>query len=189
MARLCLIAGCLFTLVACGVRAPPPHAQERAEIIAAVLAKQPDLAAEREVLLVDYPDQRGYFDELFDHRLCVARETAGSNKDFAREDMDKPGLPPNPSILSRRWAESASRFPITAEVTLPKHLRWDDFLTVCPNGVLRLGNPVIADDQARVYVENKCSGWCGWGGWGGEVILRRSGGHWLVDQEVNWWQA
>lgn len=177
----------VLALAACGHRTPPPNAKERTKIIAAVLARQPDLVAQRNAFLTEFPDQRSYFEGVFDIRLCVAQETAGVEGDFDRRDLDRPGHAPNdPRVFSERWANSNQRFAIQDRITLPGHLRWDNMLAVCPSGVLRLGNPVVTGDHARVFVENKCSGWCGWGG---EVTLRRTNGRWLVDQEINWWQT
>lgn len=187
MVRTGLISTSLLALAACCDQTSLPHGNGTAEIISAVLARQPDLVAKRKAFLAVHPEEKGYFEGLADIRLCVARETAGSDGDFDSESISRPGPEPNdPGNLSERWTASDRRFAITDVVRLPKHLRWNNILAFCPSGTLRLGNPVIVGDRARVFVENKCSGWCGWGG---EIRLRRENGQWLVEKEMSWWQA
>ena len=174
--RTCLIVPLILALVACSARTPPAHAKDRAEIIAAILSRQSDLIVERNAFLAAYPHERSYFEGLFDFRLCVAEETAGSDRDFG----------PDIGTSSERWEKSRPRYWIADQIRLPSHLRWDTLLTYCPTGVIRLSNPAINGDRATVYIENKCSGW--WG-WGGTVRLQRTNGRWVVGQMINWWQA
>src|SRR5262249_17274253 len=144
--------------------APTGDWSEATRVLAAVLAAQPDYAADRARHLAQFPEERSHFEGLFDHRLCVAGETAGSTGDFRRPtgkgEWDS-------STLREQWDDSERRVPLPAEV-LPDHLRWNWPLAVCPNGVLRLGNPEVDGATARVFIENKCTGWCGSGG---EVLL------------------
>ena len=186
MERMSLIALCLLSMAACGRSAAPPDSETK-QIVSAVLAAQPDLAAVRKAFLAKHPEEEGLLEALADARLCVARETAGTDNDFDRTEMIRPGAPPfDHAILSKRWDASDLRVAIDDVVILPEHLRWSRPLTWCPSGTLRLGNPTIEGDRARVFVENKCSGWCGWAG---EARLRRKKGSWFVEEEVNWWQA
>lgn len=171
-----MITSFLLALVSCSDKAALPRNNERVAIIDAVLARQPDLAADRKAFLADHPGEKGYFEDLADFRICVTQETAGSGRNHQM-------------ILSERRDASDRRFAITSGVNLPSHLRWDNILAFCPSGSLRLSTPVITGEQARVFVENRSSGWLGSGGWGGEVILRRENGQWLVVQEINRWQA
>lgn len=158
--------------------------QDYTEIVGAVLAAQPDVAAQHREFVAEYPDAASWADRFFDYRLCVARETAGGSGDFERTDWKDGAPPPDFGRYSKRWEQSPSRQPIPSGL-LPAHLRWDAALSWCPSGVLRIGSPNIQGENATVYVENKSSVH----GWGGEIELVKNGDDWIVEEERNWWQA
>lgn len=122
-------------------------------------------------------------DNVLDYRLCVSRETAGESGDFERA-WDVDGGLPDFEIYGRRWEQSQSRQEIPANL-LPRHLRWDASSSLCPSGILRIGNPDIRGNKATVYVENPS----GVHGWAGDVTLVKVNGKWVVLEQRNWWQA
>lgn len=154
------------------------------EIVRAVLIAQPDVAAQHREFVADYPDEASWLSRFVDYRLCVARETAGTDVDFQRTDWEAGDPPPDFTIYSNRWEESPSRHNIPSDL-LPEHLRWYGALSICPSGVLRIGNPIIQGDRSVVYVENAS----GTHGWAGEIELMRDGDEWMVHEERIWWQA
>lgn len=188
MARRVLIALALFAVSACGdATSNGEVTSDYVDIVQEALSVQPDLAKERRQFIAEYPNEASVFEGFFDHRLCVSRQTAGDNNDFERVDW-KPNSstpPPGADLYGKRWDQASSRKDIPKAV-LPSHLRWDTLVSFCPNGVLRLGNPVIEGSEARIYIESKCSGLCSWGD---EIIFKRVGGKWIVDRQVNRWQS
>ena len=187
MSRLIALMAGTFAVASCWQQPVSTNVgPDYSEVVAAVLAAQPDLVADRERYLTEHPEERGYLEAIVDPRLCVARETAGSDGDFDHESIRRPGFAPDPGTLSEAWESSNRRFRIPKQVKLPSHLRWDGPFSICPNGVLRLGNPEIDGRTARVFVEGKCSGWCGWGG---EVLLQKMARGWVVRKISEWWVA
>lgn len=136
--------------------------RDHEKIVRAVLIAQPDVATQHREFVAEYPDEASWLDRFLDYRLCVARETAGTDDDFERTEWKAGEPPPDFAIYSDRWEESHSRQNIPGDV-LPEHLRWDATLSFCPSGVLRIGNPIIQGDRSVVYVENSSSvhGWAG----------------------------
>lgn len=158
--------------------------RDHEKIVRAVLIAQPDVATQHREFVAEYPDEASWLDRFLDFRLCVARETAGTDDDFERTEWEAGDPPPDFAIYSDRWEESPSRQNIPGDV-LPEHLRWDAALSFCPSGVLRIGNPIIQGDRSVVYVENSSSVH----GWAGEIELIRDGDEWIVQEERNWWQT
>ena len=157
---------------------------ENQQIVSAILAQLPDEQSSYKKLAKEYPEKDGLFGRMVDHRLCVARHIAGAPRELDRDDVIS-NAAPSPAEVGKRWEESKVRTSMPTSI-LPKHLRWDGPLSYCPSGMIRLGTPKVAGNTARVYIENRCSGWCGWGA---EVLLKRSHKRWRVTEKVNWWQA
>ena len=154
-------------------------------IMVAVLEEQPNVAKQHAVFLEEFPDQAGFRDQWLDYRLCVTRETAGSAGDFDRaEAVGLPGGPPDFSKYTERWVSSKDRRNIPVAI-LPSHLRWDRKLSLCPSGVLRIGNPEIEGERAEVYVENQSTAHA----WAGLMVLEKHNAVWTVVENHNWWQA
>lgn len=158
---------------------------ENQRIITAVLAQLEDQQLEYEKFVKEFPREDGMLGRIVDHRFCVARHVAGAPGELDRPVEANPYEAPNPSKVGERWEKSKTRTPIPP-AALPDHLRWDEPLSFCPSGVIRLGTPEVSGDTARVFIENHCSGWCGWGG---EVLLERINESWRITDEINWWQA
>ncbi|MBV2148900.1 hypothetical protein KRZ98_11445 [Sphingobium sp. AS12] len=188
MKRIGSVAVLFLLLIGCGdQKALQGGKNETAEIISAVLAKQPDLVAQRKAFLMEHPQERSSLEGMIDSRLCVAPETAGLDDEFDKALVGRRGATPEGlSVFSHRWVASDRRFAINDIVKLPKHLRWKSAFSFCPNGTLYLGNPAIRAGRAHILIENKCSGHCSWGG---RAILQRNKGRWRVEEEIVWWQA
>lgn len=172
-----LAALVVLALAACSDRARyEAVSPEYVAIMKVALAAQPDLATEYREYVATNPDEASVFGGFLDHRICVSQMTAGDGNDFKR---DRHGVHNSP------WERSQIRTPIPRNI-LPHHLRWESKFSYCANGVLRFGNPVIEGNEARVFIENKCSGWCGWGG---QIDLKRENERWKVEKVENWWVA
>ena len=185
MSRQFLLTIALIFVSACSdAGAEHGVSRDHEEIVRAVLIAQPDVATQHREFVAEYSDQASWLDKFADYRLCVARETAGTDDDFQRTDWEAGDRPPDFTIYSNRWEESPSRHNIPSDL-LPEHLRWDAALSICPSGVLRIGNPVIQGDRSVVYVENSS----GNHGWAGEIELMKDGDEWMIHDEWIWWQA
>lgn len=152
-------------------------------VLTAVLSYQPDMDEQYRLFIEDYPDQASYLDSFLDQRLCVVRETAGEEGDFERSESIPLDSPPNFDSYSDTWESSNFRANMPRDI-LPSHLRWDSYLSICPNGTIRFGNPVITQSNATVYVENTSR----YHGWAGDIRLEKVEGKWVVRDTWPWWQ-
>ncbi len=183
----------VLALAACSGGADEDLDADTIAVLTAALASQPDMPAQMEAWFEEEPDERRWTNDLFDFRLCVARELAGEASDYDRnvqaigrlasgDSISGAGIP-DIGADQERWDEAERRSQIPAEI-LPDHLRWDNPLAICPNGALQLSHPQIDGDRARVYIDNRCSGWCGWGGM---LELRRIEGEWQAgEMQIRW---
>ncbi|WP_160602750.1 hypothetical protein [Pontixanthobacter aquaemixtae] len=158
-------------------------------IIATVLALQADIPVENEKWFSEHPEEKPNFYGWFDHRLCVARELAGTTAEIrmARNSVQANGGTTDFGLNGKRQAwESASKRSVLPSDIKPEHLRWDGALKYCLNGVLWMSHPEIDGDDATIFIQNECSGWCGWGG---VYELKRTKAGWELGDKLEGWMS
>ena len=179
--RSCLALG-LLALGACS-SSVPPLASDHHAVISAVLQDQPDIAAERRRYFRAHPEEASLLSHLFDYRFCVESRTAGRPSDFEASTIRPFSL--EEAAPEARWDRSRRSFPI-ADEGFPRFLRRASLFSICPSGTLRISNPRFEAQTARIFVELRCRGWCGGGG---ELILRKHGGRWEVQEWAHQWTS
>lgn len=122
----------------------------------AVLASRSDIAVQREAWLVVAPEQRHWFRDRLDHRICVMSETWDEMTDVGipkwLEGRDEARYMEEAISLDPPWELDEERRRIPRRL-LPGHLRWHSVFSHCPSGVVRFGHPRILDGRAYVFFD------------------------------------
>ncbi|WP_209346843.1 hypothetical protein [Pontixanthobacter sp. CEM42] len=176
-----------LTLTSCADEPGDQLDSETRDIIRAALESQADIPSQYAEWFAEHPEEKSNLPSLFDQRLCVKDELAGTTADFrmTREAADADGSAPglNPREKREMWDNVRVRSTLPRDIK-PKHLRWDGPLRYCVNGVLWMSHPEVDGDNATIFIQNECTGWCGWGG---VLELKRDAGGWKAGELSEWW--
>lgn len=178
-ARLCIWLLAL-PLVGCDQarEAPTAATAEYQAVLKAVFAQLPDAEIEHRKWLEVHPSDKRFTDIFVDPRWCVAQQTAGEAMDFRRPE---PGSNLDPAERMAKWQNSSARTTIPRGL-LPSHLRWVEPWSLCPYGMVRLGNPSIRGDTASVYFRVS-----GRDAMEGQYLLRNTAAGWILTTKDWWW--
>lgn len=185
--RPVLATAAFLAATACSDRPQSSLDEDSVAILKAVLEHQEDIPAEWDRYYATNPGEEFWGNRLFDRRMCVEREVAASADEFDRYKMqvrtgaNEPGFSPTENF--ELWEASKNRSVLPTSI-LPAHLVWDGPFNLCSSGVLWLSHPVVNGDEATIFLQNECSGWCGWGGL---LQLKRSKKGWEIGEFSQYW--